>query len=234
MNRVMRKPCRTPRRRSMRRRRIGLLGGSFNPAHAGHRHISIVALHRLGLDEVWWLVSPQNPLKPATDMAPLADRMARAAEIAAHPRIRVSGIEQRLRTRYTADTIPALIRRYPDCAFVWLMGADNLLQFPAWRRWESIMRAVPVAVFPRSPSSLRALCGPVAHRFAAWRLAEEAAAGIALKPAPCWIFLHSQLHPASATAIRAALASEGRAGWFESGRLHHYLPENATPTGIEP
>lgn len=234
MIRVMRKPRRTPRPRSIRRRRIGLLGGSFNPAHAGHRHISVVALHRLGLHEVWWLVSPQNPLKAATDMAPLAVRMARAADIAAHPRIRVTDIERRLRTRYTADTLTALIRRYPDCAFVWLMGADNLVQLPAWRRWTSIVKTVPIAVFPRAPYSLRALAGAAAQRFASYQLGEDAAPGLALKPPPCWIFLHSQLHPASATAIRTALALDGKAGWFESGGAQHHLPGNATNTGIEP
>jgi len=218
MYRIMLKPRRTPRPRTIRRRRIGLLGGSFNPAHAGHRHISIVALHRLGLDEVWWLVSPRNPLKASAGMAPLPIRLEQAAEVAAHPRIRVTDIERRLRTRYTADTLPALIRRYPDCAFVWLMGADNLLQFPAWRRWQSIMGTAPVAVFPRAPYSLRALAGRAATRFAKWRVREEAAASIALKPAPCWIFLQSQLHPASATAIRAALASDGHTDWYEAGR----------------
>lgn len=215
MYRIMLKPRQAPRPRSMRRRRIGLLGGSFNPAHAGHRHISMVALHRLGLDEVWWLVSPQNPLKPTTNMAPLGDRLRRAAEIAGHPRIRVTDAETRLRTRYTADTLPALVRRHPDCAFVWLMGADNLVQLPAWRRWDTIMQCVPVAVFPRAPYSFQALAGRAATRFAAWRMREEAAASIAARPPPCWIFLNSQLHPAAATAIRAALASEGQSEWFE-------------------
>ena len=214
MYRIMLKPRRALRRRTMRRRRVGLLGGSFNPAHPGHRHISVVALHRLGLDEVWWLVSPQNPLKDAGDMAPLAARLQRAKDVAVHPRIRVTDIETRLHTRYTADTLPALARRYPDCAFVWLMGADNLLQLPAWRRWPSIVRAVPIAVFPRAPYSFKALAGPAAVRFAKRRLREEAAACIASRAAPCWIFLHSQLHPASASAIRSALASAGRTGWY--------------------
>lgn len=234
MNRVMLKPRRTPRRRSMRRRRIGLLGGSFNPAHAGHRHISIVALHRLGLDEVWWLVSPQNPLKPSAEMAPLPARLERAAEIAGHPRIRVTDIERRLRTRYTADTLPALLRRYPDCSFVWLMGADNLLQLPAWRRWESIMRTVPVAVLPRAPYSLRALAGRAAVRFAKWQLREEAARCVASGRAPRWIFLHSQLHPASATAIRAAFAAQGIADWFESDRPRHHVSEETNDMGYGP
>jgi nicotinate-nucleotide adenylyltransferase len=226
MHRVMLKPRRPARQRSMRRRRIGLLGGSFNPAHSGHRHISIVALHRLGLHEVWWLVSPQNPLKTSADMAPLKTRLERAAEAARHPRIRATEIECRLRTRYTADTVQALIRRYPDCAFVWLMGADNLLQLPKWRRWQTIMQTVPVAVFPRAPYSLKALAGCAAQRFAKWRLREGAAGRIAQRAAPCWIFLHSQLHPASATAIRAALGPEGAAAWFESDRPNHHLPES--------
>jgi len=211
MQRIMLKPRRLHPRRSAQRRRIGLLGGSFNPAHAGHRHISLVALHRLGLDEVWWLVSPQNPLKPSKGMAPLADRLAQATKTADHPHIRVSDIERRLRTRYTADTLPALVRSHPDCAFVWLMGADNLAQLPAWRRWDSIVRTVPIAVFPRAPYSLRALAGRAAQRFARARRREETAGGLVSMHAPCWIFLHSQLHPASATAIRAALATDGDA-----------------------
>ncbi len=141
-------------------RRIGLLGGSFNPAHGGHLHISRLALSRLDLDEVWWLVSPQNPLKPAAGMAPFAERLAQAADIAAADRrIKVSDIEARLGTRYTADTLKALTRRFPRARFVWLMGGDNLAQLPYWKRWQDIVGTVPIAVFDRPGSSLRALAG---------------------------------------------------------------------------
>jgi nicotinate-nucleotide adenylyltransferase len=196
--------------RTMRRRSIGLLGGSFNPAHEGHLHISRTALQRLGLDEIWWLVSPQNPLKPAENMAPFGDRLATARAVVQHPRIRVSDIEQRLGTRYTVDTVRALARRYPDCGFVWLIGADNFIQFPAWRAWEAIMRTVPIAVFARPAYSFRALAGRAASCYARYRLREEASGSITRRKPPRWVFLHIKLHPASATAIRAGLAKGGR------------------------
>ncbi|MBF0335509.1 MAG: nicotinate-nicotinamide nucleotide adenylyltransferase, partial [Alphaproteobacteria bacterium] len=148
-----------------RRRRIGILGGSFNPAHDGHRHISLLALARLRLDEVWWLVSPQNPLKTVAGMAPFAQRLAGARRVARHPRIRVTGIEAALGTRFTADTLAVLRRRFPRARFVWLMGEDNLLQIPRWERWLSIFRGVPIAVFARGSFTLKVLGGRAARRF---------------------------------------------------------------------
>jgi nicotinate-nucleotide adenylyltransferase len=128
----------------------GLLGGSFNPAHAGHRHISLSAIQALELDEVWWLVSPGNPLKAgATDMAPLSARLASARRMARNAPIRPSAIESRLGTRYTVDTLAHLVRRYPGRRFIWLMGADNLAQFHRWRQWRRIARTVPIAVIAR-------------------------------------------------------------------------------------
>ena len=189
-------------RYAAQRRRIGLLGGSFNPAHDGHRHISLLALRRLGLDEVWWLVSPQNPLKPAKGMATLAQRMASARAVARHPRIRVSDIEQRLNTRFTVDTVRALKRRYPGVGFVWLIGADNLLQMPAWKSWQTLFRLVPVAVFARPTYSLKALAGQAAGRFTPDRLPERQARCLAQRQPPAWVFLRIRLHSASATAIR--------------------------------
>jgi len=184
------------------RRRIGLLGGSFNPAHAGHVHISKVALARLRLHEVWWVVSPQNPLKPEAGMAPLADRLAAARSLARDRRIRPTGIETRLGTRYTVDTVAALRRRCPAGRFVWLIGADNLLELPQWHRWMDLFGRVPIAVFARRPYSLRALSGPAAQRFARFRMREGAAAALAGRHPPAWVFLHCRAHPASATAIR--------------------------------
>lgn len=190
-----------------RRLRIGLLGGSFNPAHAGHRHVSLEALKRLGLDEVWWLVSPQNPLKPVAGMAPFRTRLAQAAALARHPRIRVTGIEARLGTRFTADTLESLARRFPAARFVWLMGADNLIQLPRWERWTTILRTVPVAILARSPYSQRAFAGKAARRFAEARLAARQAGILAEAEPPAWVFLHTRLHPASATSIRAVKES---------------------------
>ena len=130
-------------------RLIGLLGGSFNPAHRGHRRISLAALSALGLDEVWWLVSPGNPLKPAKDMAPYAARMASARRWSRRAAIRVSNIENRLGTRFTVDTVRALKRRFPRRRFIWLMGSDTVAQFHQWKHWRDLARSVPIAVLSR-------------------------------------------------------------------------------------
>ena len=186
-----------------RGRKIGLLGGSFNPAHEAHREISLTALARLGLDEVWWLVSPQNPLKPVDGMAALPDRVAGARAVARHPRIRVTGIEARLGTVYTADTVLALRRRFPGLCFVWLMGADNLIQIDRWKGWQRIFNAVPVAVFARPSYCFKALAARAAHRFARARIPEGKARALARRRSPAWVFIHGRLNPLSASAIRA-------------------------------
>lgn len=186
----------------MNGRRIGLLGGSFNPAHDGHRHISLFALQRLRLDAVWWLVSPQNPLKSEVGMAAFVDRIAGAEAVACHPRILVSDIETKLGTQYTVDTLQALRRRYGRDRFVWLMGADNLTQLPRWRGWKAIFETVPIAVFARPGYSQRSLYGAAAHRYRRKRLHDRSAGRLADQPAPAWVFLHTPLHPASATEIR--------------------------------
>ncbi len=183
-------------------RRIGLLGGSFNPAHEGHRHISLLALELLGLDQVWWLVSPQNPLKPSRDMAPFADRTKQARVVARHPLIRVSEIEASLGTRYTADTLQALTATHRRMRFVWIMGADNLLQVPNWRRWPDIFESVPIAVFDRPTYSLRALQGKAARRFRGARIHPRLARQLASLTPPAWVFLDRARDPRSATAIR--------------------------------
>ena len=183
--------------------RIGLLGGSFNPAHGGHRLISLEALERLGLDEVWWLVSPQNPLKPVAGMAPLHDRLALARAAAGHPRIRPTGVEDLLASHYTADTLRALTRRLPRVRFVWLMGADNLIQLTEWKDWSEIFHTVAVAVFDRPSYSLRACAAKAARRFARHRLDERRARVLAGRAPPAWVFIHSRLSALSATQIRA-------------------------------
>lgn len=184
-------------------RRIGLLGGSFNPAHEGHRHISLAALARLGLDEVWWLVSPQNPLKPVKGMAPFAERLASAAHVANHPRIKASDLESRLGTHFTADTLEKLQARFPLTKFVWLMGADNLSQIPRWRRWNEIFHRLPIAVFARPSYCLKGLAGLAAKRYARWRIDPGTARRLADCPPPAWVFLATKLDPSSATEIRA-------------------------------
>jgi nicotinate-nucleotide adenylyltransferase len=184
-------------------RRVGLLGGSFNPAHAGHLYISELALKLLGLDEVWWLVSPQNPLKPAKGMAPLAKRLEEARRQARHPKLRVTAIEADLGTRYTADTLATLCARYPRIRFVWLMGADNLRQIEHWRAWSSIFHLMPIAVFARHTYDSRALAGKAASRFRKYRRHLHRAGRFSSKTPPAWAFVHSRLHPASGTAIRS-------------------------------
>jgi nicotinate-nucleotide adenylyltransferase len=192
-------------------RRVGLLGGSFNPAHDGHLSISREALRRLQLDEVWWLVSPQNPLKSARGMLPLAERMARAQAVTkADPRLRVTALETALGTRYTADTLQALRRHFVGTHFVWLMGADNLMQMSRWQHWTRILEAVPIAILARAPYSLRSLSAKTAKRYRHCRLPASGARLFATQIAPAWTFIVIPLHPASATAIRAQWA--GAAG----------------------
>jgi nicotinate-nucleotide adenylyltransferase len=192
-----------------RKRRIGLLGGSFNPAHEGHRHISLMALHRLDLDEVWWLVSPQNPLKSSNGMAPLEARLDSARSAARHPRIKVGALESRLGTRYTADTLAALHKRFPCCRFVWLMGADNLAQIRHWEHWNSIFETTAIAVFARPAYDLRALGSLAAHRYAKFRRAPHQARDLALAKTPAWAFFPTRLNPQSATAIRRRRELDG-------------------------
>lgn len=193
-------------------RRIGLLGGSFNPAHDGHRDISLAALAYLDLDEVWWVVSPQNPLKPETGMAPFAERLAGAEAMAEHPRIRVTDIEARIGTRFTADTLKTLVTRFPRCRFVWLMGADNLAQISSWRDWTRIFHLTPIAVFDRPTYTVKALTALAARRFRRARRREAALKSLPAAPAPAWVFVHHRLNPISATAIRAERARRQRAG----------------------
>jgi len=198
-----------PEHKRQHKRRIGLLGGSFNPAHAGHLHISRLALEKLGLDELWWLVSPQNPLKRAHGMAPFNERMAQARAVAkADPRIVVSNAEDQLGTRYTVDTLTQLQARHPELAFVWIIGADNLHQMHKWRGWRAIFRMVPIAVFPRVPYSLRALGGRAARRFDAARIPESRARRLAGLRPPAWVFLRTPLHGESATRIRKLMGQD--------------------------
>ncbi len=190
--------------------RIGLLGGSFNPAHAGHVHISRQALRHLELDQVWWLVSPHNPLKPEQGMAPFSERMASAkvAAGASGASILVTAIEDEMGTRYSVDTLAALKRRFPEHRFVWIMGADNLVQAHRWKDWRTFFKAVPIAVFARPPYSSRALRAKAARCFAADRRRQTRAGRLAGMKPPAWVFLRRRRHPASATRIRARGAGE--------------------------
>lgn len=182
--------------------RIGLLGGSFNPPHEGHRHISLAAVARLRLDKLWWLVTPGNPLKSAAHLPSLAERLSLAAAIASHPAIEITGFEAALPTAYAIDTVRFLRRRYPAVHFVWIMGGDNLAQFHRWRDWAGLFTALPILVLDRPDARLRALASPAARRFAAARLPECAAPSLPLSIPPAWIYLSLPLCDVSSTAIR--------------------------------
>ncbi len=185
-------------------RSVGLLGGSFNPAHDGHRHISLMALKHLQLDAVWWMVSPQNPLKSTKDMAPLATRLQSARDVSRHPQIVPTDIEQHLNTRYTADTLARLQALYPQTNFVWLMGTDNLQQIHRWQDWESIFKSVPICVLDRPPEGNSLKSAPAVDRFRLCLVPENAAATLKNRSAPAWTILHIPLNHLSATALRAA------------------------------
>jgi nicotinate-nucleotide adenylyltransferase len=182
--------------------RIGLFGGSFNPPHAAHRDVTLMALKRLRLDAVWWLVTPGNPLKDNAALPPLGDRLEAARALARHPAIFVSDVEVRIGTRFTVDTLGFLRRRCPGVNFVWIMGADGLRDFHRWRRWRDIFALMPVAVIDRGTQGLRAIASPAARTFAAARIAERDARRLALSRPPAWVFLHGLKSPLSSTALR--------------------------------
>lgn len=182
--------------------RVGLLGGTFNPPHAAHRQISRIALARLGLDQVWWLVTPGNPLKSNGGLPALEDRMAAARRVADDPRIVVTGFEDRLASPFTAATIAFLRRRHPRVRFVWLMGADCLAQFHRWRQWRTILETVPVAVVDRPNWHLAALASPAARTFASTQIPEMRSRELLDRQPPCWTMLTGPLSPLSSTALR--------------------------------
>lgn len=182
----------------------GLLGGSFNPAHGAHRKISLLAIRALGLDEVWWLVSPGNPLKPGAGMAPLAARVRSARAMARRAPIRVTAIERQLGTRFTVDTLRALDRRYPKRRFVWLMGADNLAQFHKWRDWRAIARSMPIAVIARPGYDGDAFASPAMAWLRRYRLPATGLKNRQEWSAPALIALRFDPDPRSATEFRQA------------------------------
>lgn len=183
--------------------RIGLLGGSFNPGHKGHQAIAQRALAVLGLDQVWLMVSPGNPLKARrSDMAALPARLATARQLADGRRIIATDIESRIGTRYTVDTVRVLQTRFPRARFVWLMGADGLATLPRWKNWRQLVRSVPVAVFPRPGQNARALHGLAGRYLARWRVPAWRAHALAELSPPVWAFLPGAQNSISATAIR--------------------------------
>ncbi|PSL18126.1 nicotinate-nucleotide adenylyltransferase [Shimia abyssi] len=180
---------------------VGLLGGSFDPPHTGHVQITKEALKRFGLDRVWWLVSPGNPLKN-NGPAPLGLRMDAARALMTHPKVTVSDFEVQAGTKYTAETIRLLQSRYPKVRFVWLMGADNLAQFHQWKDWQEIMERVPVGVLARPGDRLGARQAKAARMYASDRIRSEASRGLALCDAPAWCFLNIPMTAESSSRIR--------------------------------
>lgn len=188
-----------------RGQRIGLLGGSFNPAHAGHVQISNIARARLGLDQVWWLVSPRNPLKSASGLASLADRVASAHALALPSFIRVTMMEDAIGARYSIETARFLRKSYRGVNFVWLIGADNLVIFERWKQWQELAETFPIAVIDRPGSGLPATASKAAVALQRYRMDESDALALATATPPAWLILHGPLSPLSSTAIRQGL-----------------------------
>jgi nicotinate-nucleotide adenylyltransferase len=190
--------------------RIGLLGGSFNPPHVAHRQISEVVLKRLGLDRIWWLLTPGNPLKERGELAPLAERLVLCRAMAKNPRIEVTAFERDLPTAFTAGTLAFLKRRSPLVRFVWIMGADNLAGFHHWRRWREILTMLPVVVVDRPGWRLKALASKAAKAFAGSRVPEARAMGLVAMPPPAWTFLTGPLSSVSSTELRRKARQRGQ------------------------
>lgn len=191
--------------------RIGLLGGSFDPPHAGHVHISRFALKRLGLDALWWLVTTGNPLKGAA--APLADRMQTARTLARHPKFKIVSLEAQLGSPFTADVLAFLTRRYPQVRFVWVMGADAFADLHRWRDWRTIVRLIPIAVLDRPHYRFTARSSPAARAFARFQVDERDARAITMRTAPAWTLLTLPLSDLSSTALRERLGDQADAAY---------------------
>ncbi|MCS6758103.1 MAG: nicotinate-nucleotide adenylyltransferase [Candidatus Devosia euplotis] len=183
--------------------RIGLFGGSFNPIHEGHRLVVEETLRRLDLDALWVLVTPGNPLKNNQDLVPLADRVTAARLLLDHPKVRVTGFEAARGFTYSWQIIRFLTQSMPDCNFVWIMGADNLVNFSRWERWQDIAAMVPLAVYVRPGSGRRAPVSMAASALTRWRIDEDDATRLASLPAPAWVYLHGRQSQLSSSAIRA-------------------------------
>ena len=183
---------------------VGLFGGSFNPPHPGHLLVAEIALRRLGLDQLWWLVTPGNPLKSKTELMPLAERLKACEQLATDPRIKVTAFEKTLGTSYTARTLEFIRTRNPHARFIWIMGADNLAGFHRWQRWQKIATTFPIAVIDRPGSTLAYLSSKMARTFDYARVDEEDAGVLWQKRAPAWTFIHGPRSTLSSSAIRAA------------------------------
>ena len=187
-----------------KRMQVGLFGGSFNPPHAGHALVAEIALRTLRLDQLWWIVTPGNPLKSGRELAPLTERIAKSEAVAEDPRIKVTAFEAAFNVRYTADTLALIHARNPGVDFVWIMGADNLAQFHRWQRWREIATTFPIAIIDRPGSTLSFVSSVMAKTFDYARVDEKDAPRLARMRAPAWTFIHGPRSSLSSTALREA------------------------------
>lgn len=192
-----------------KRMAVGLFGGSFNPPHEGHVLVAELALRRLELDQLWWIVTPGNPLKSGKELAPLAERLALSGKVAEDPRIRITAFEAAHELRYTADTVALVKSRNPGVDFVWVMGADSLRDFHLWKRWREIVETFPVAIIDRPGATLSATSSVMARTYDHARIDEAEAEGLARRKPPAWTFLHGPRSPLSSTAIRNRAGRSG-------------------------
>jgi nicotinate-nucleotide adenylyltransferase len=190
--------------------RIGVMGGTFDPPHDGHRIAAEAAIRRLGLDQIWWLITPGNPLKSHHRLSPLDGRMKRVATFAREPRMKITAFERELKTSYTAGTLSFLKRRYPSVRFVWVMGADNLATFHRWQHWREIANIMPIAVVDRPGWRLKGLASPAAHALERYRMPERDARTLATRQPPAWVLLTIRLSGLSSTALRNAASHSAR------------------------
>ena len=187
---------------------VGLFGGSFNPPHEGHVLVADIAMRRLGLDQLWWMVTPGNPLKNHNHLAPLGERLKRSEALATDPRIKVTAFEKTLGESYTARVLAQVKARNPHAHFIWIMGADNLASFHKWQHWQTIARTFPIAVIDRPGATLSYLSSKMARTFDFARVDEDDARVLWKKRAPAWTFIHGPRSPLSSTALRAAEAGK--------------------------
>ncbi|TRL33507.1 nicotinate-nucleotide adenylyltransferase [Rhizobium straminoryzae] len=205
---------------------VGLFGGSFNPPHPGHRLVAEIALKRLGLDQLWWMVTPGNPLKSRSILLPLAERIALSRDLARNPRIKITAFEERLKTSFTAHTLAHVVARHPGVRFVWIMGADSLKTFHRWQKWREIAALVPIVVVDRPGATLSFLSSPAARALSFARVDENAARSLGLRRPPAWTFIHGPRSTLSSTEIRQAARPVPMPGLREaSGGLRRALKD---------